>query len=117
MTDSKKPMNRTLKALFAVTGTKEELKDFETLLKSKGATGTISNETGRMLYNWLVIYADFETSSKRDCKLTYAYRATDCRHTSKPKVLLLRTARTRLAKDYYVRNGEYRDSVLKRVFE
>lgn len=117
MTNDKKPMNRTLKALFAVTGTKEELSDLETLLKSKGATGVMSNETGRMLYNWLVIYADFETTSKRDCKLTYAYRTTNCKHTSKPKVLLLRTARNRLAKDYYVRNGEYRDSVLKRMFE
>jgi hypothetical protein len=113
MTKSK----RTFKALFAVTGTKEELKDFETVLKAKGAEGTMSNETGRMLYKWLVVYADFETESKKDCKLTFAYRSTNCKDTTKPKVLLLRTARERMSKDYYVRNGEYRASVLSRILK
>lgn len=117
MTQEKKPQARTYKAVFAVTGTKEDLKDFETLLKAKGATGTMSNETGRMLHKWLVVYADFETESKKDCKLTYAYRTTNCKDTSKPKVILLRTARERMSKDYYVRNGEYRDTILKRVFK
>lgn len=117
MTENKKPAQRTFKALFAVTGTKEDLKDFETLLKSKGAVGTMPNEMGRILFHWLVVYADFETASKKDCKLTYAYRTTNCKDTSKPKVILIRTARERMSKDFYVRNGEYRNGILKRVFK
>lgn len=117
MTDSKKAPQRTYKALFAVSGSKEDLKSFEEVLKSHGAEGTMSNETGRMLYHWLITYADFETESKKDCKLTYAYRSTNCKDTSKPKVLLPRTARERMAKNYYVRDGKFVRTGLKRMFK
>lgn len=100
---------RTSKAAFAVTGTKEELIEFEKILKACGVDGVMSNESSRLLQlKWVVVYADFEQETKKDCKLTYAYRATNCKDTSKPSVISIKTAKSRLARKYYVRNGGYR---------
>ena len=100
---------RTSKAVFAVTGTKEELENFEKILKGCEIDGVMSNETGRLMgLKWIVVYADFDQETKRDCKLTYAYRATECKHTSKPAVIKIRTAEKRLAREYYTRNGYFR---------
>jgi len=100
---------RTSKAIFAVTGTKEELENFEKTLKGCEIDGVMSNEAGRLMgLKWIVVYADFDQETKRGCKLTYAYRATDCKHTSKPSVLKIKTAKSRLAREYYVRNEYFR---------
>lgn len=100
---------RTSKAVFAVTGTKEELENFEKTLKACEVDGVMSNEASRLMgLRWIVVYADFEQDSKRDCKLTYAYRATNCKDTSKPSVIRMKTAEKRLGREYYVRNGGYR---------
>lgn len=100
---------RTSKAAFAVTGTKEELEQFEKLLKGCNVNGVMSNEASRLMgLRWIVVYADFEQDIKKDCKLMYAYRATNCRHTTKPRVISIRTATKRLANEYYLRDSVYR---------
>jgi len=100
---------RTSKAIFVVTGSKEELESFEKILKGCEIDGVMSNESSRLMgLKWIVVYADFEQDTKRDCKLTYAYRATDCKHTSKPSVIRMKTAENRLGREYYVRKGYFR---------
>ncbi len=106
MTSSKKVQNRTYKALFAVKGSKEELQTLVDALKLKGAEGTMPNETGRMLFRWLVIYADYETKTGKECKISYAFRSTNCSDTSRPKIILLTTALKRVAEDYYAKDGK-----------
>ena len=96
---------RTLKALCACTGSKEELLEFETQLKGLGLTGVMSNESSRLLeLKWIVVYADFAEAGK-DCNLTYAYRTTNCKHTSKPNVISRPRAIRRLQSGYYVENN------------
>jgi len=100
---------RTVKAVFAVTGTKEELENFEKILKGCDIDGVMSNEASRLMgLKWIVVYANFDQETKRGCKLTYAYRETECKHTSKPSVIKIKTATNRLAREYYVRNGYFR---------
>ena len=97
-------MNRISKAIFAVTGSKKELSDFECVLRSWDIDGVMSNEGSRLLeLKWIVAYADFK-EDKTECKMTYAYRTTNCKDTSKPKIISLRTARRRLGNNYYVKN-------------
>jgi hypothetical protein len=99
---------RTSKALFTVTGSPEELKDIEQLLKGKGAQGIISNEGGRLLQlKWLVVYADYDKKDPEAINtILFAYRATNCKHTSKPNVLSLKVAKSRILTDRYFKMNE-----------
>lgn len=93
---------RSIKAVFAVTGGLEELKDFERELKSRGIEGVMSNETARIIgVKWIVVYLDFDEKNKEDRKPFYAYRDTNCKRTSKPRVISLKTALKRLQNNVY----------------
>lgn len=94
---------RSLKALFAVTGTKEELQNFEGELKAVGISGTMANEASRILaLKWIVVYADFNAEDGKTCELFYAYRSTNCKYTSKPKIISIKTAKKRINSNFYV---------------
>lgn len=93
--------NRTLKSVFAVTGTPEELLSFEQDLISNGIEGVSSNPSARNLgYKWIVVYADCEEGS-RQCTVSFAYRGTSCKHTSKPAIIKLKTAKKRIVSGFY----------------
>lgn len=100
-------MKREYKALFAVTGTREQLKEFEDYLDEIEFIEAQSNTAGRELkLKWIVVYSDhFEDGS--DCKPSYAYRFTNCKDTSKPAVITIKTAKQRLESGYYFRKGKY----------
>jgi len=99
---------RVLKSVFVVGGSKEELRDLEDKLKEKGAEGVMSNEASRLLeLKFLAVYADYPEGKKDQAKVVYAYRSTDCKDTSKPRVLKLKTALRRVRSDYYFKGSKF----------
>jgi len=101
-------MKRTFKSVFTVTGTKEELQSFEEVLTKHGIESSSSNESAKnMGCRWVVVYADFIEDYRSDCKATFAYRSTSCKHTSKPPIIKLRTARKRLESGFYFSEGKF----------
>lgn len=103
-----KHMKRTLKSVFAITGKKEELQSFEEVLTSHGIEPSAANESAKnMGFRWVIIYADFMETDKSDCKTTFSYRSTSCKHTSRPAIIKQKTARKRLESGYYFKDGEF----------
>lgn len=84
---------RKIKALVAVTGSEKRLGDFEDYLKGLGAFGSASDNNARRAldFKWLVVYGEYLISengaSGKLIGLSYAYRSTNCKDTSRPKVL------------------------------
>jgi hypothetical protein len=95
-------MSRSIKAIFAVTGTSDELFSFEEILKKHGIEGVSSNPSARNLgYRWIVVYSDIDEDDKTERVNTFAYRSTSCKDTSRPPIIKLKTAKKRLASGYY----------------
>jgi len=99
---------RILKSVFVVEGSPEKLKELEEKLKEKGGQGVMSNEASRMLeLKFLAVYADYPEGHKENCRILYAYRSTDCKDTSKPHLIKLRTAYRRLRNEYYFKGSKF----------
>jgi len=102
-------MKRTFKSVFAITGSKEELQSFEEVLTKHGIEPSTSNESAKnMGCRWIVVYADFVEDDKSDCKTTFAYRSTSCKHTSKPSIIKMKTAKKRLESECYFKEGKFK---------
>jgi len=101
-------MKRTIKSVFAITGTKEELQSFEEVLTKHGIESASSNESAiNMGCRWIVVYVDFVEDDKSDVRVTFAYRSTSCKHTSKPAIIKRKTASKRLESGYYFKEGKF----------
>lgn len=100
-------MKRTFKSVFAINGTKEELQSFEEVLIKHGIEPALANESAKNMFRWVVVYADFIEDDRSDCKATFAYRSTSCKHTSRPAIIKQKTAKKRLESGYYFGEGKF----------
>lgn len=106
---------REIKAVFAVTGTYPELEAFEKFLDSKGISEILSNPTASKLgFKWIVVYSDHAPDGS-DSRPSYAYRSTNCKHTSKPAVITISTATKRLESGYYFKDGKYLNFIRRKL--
>ena len=102
-------------AKFAVTGSnpgktpeklkgiKNDLKEFEKVLKEHKYEGIMSNETARedLFFEWIIAFHWVYQDTGDIFNKGYAYRSHNGRDTTKPKILKIKTATRRLKKGIY----------------